>query len=169
VIPAPFRSGPYAVRPEWIDDNGHLNLAYYLVLFDWATDALWVPLGVGDRLRAISFGTFAAESHILYKAELLAGDEVLIDSQVLGLDGKRLHTAHEMRRARDGATVSMQELMYLCVDLTTRRVSTWPESVLPTLRSGAASHAGLRRPEWVGRRLQSLEPPAPSPSGRGSG
>jgi len=167
VIPAPFRSGPYVVRPEWIDYNGHLNLAYYLVLFDWATDALWEPLGLGDGLRAAGFGTFAAESHILYKAELLAGDEVVIDSQILGLDGKRLHGAHEMRRSRDGTLVSMQELMYVCVDMTARRVAPWPDAVTATLQRGAQAHAALRQPDWVGRKVMSLSPAAaltPSPT-----
>ena len=75
MIAAPFVTPPYEVRSEWIDDNGHLNLAYYLVLFDWATDALWAAIGLGDGLRAAGHGTFAAESHILYRAELVAGEE----------------------------------------------------------------------------------------------
>jgi acyl-CoA thioester hydrolase len=171
VIPAPFRSGPYVVRPEWIDYNGHLNLAYYLVLFDWATDALWAPLGLGDGLRTAGYGTFAAESHILYKAELLAGDEVVIDSHILGLDSKRLHGAHEMRRVSDDALVSMQELIYLCIDMTIRRVAPWPEAVLPRLREGTTAHAHLPVPDWVGRKVMSLSAgQEPSPAGgRGPG
>jgi acyl-CoA thioester hydrolase len=171
VIPVPFRSGPYVVRPEWIDYNGHLNLAYYLVLFDWATDALWEPLGLGEPLRASGFGTFAAESHILYRSELLAGDEVVIDSQILGLDGKRMHGAHEMHRLRDGALASMQELMYLCVDMSTRRVAPWPQAVLPRLQSAAEAHAGYPKPDWVGRRVMTLSADqVPSPAGgRGVG
>ena len=73
MIAAPFRSGPYTVRPEWIDYNGHLNLAYYVMLFDQATDALWDALGIGVTAKAAGHSTFAAESHILYKSELLAG------------------------------------------------------------------------------------------------
>jgi acyl-CoA thioester hydrolase len=158
VLPAPFRSGPYVVRPEWIDYNGHLNLAYYLVLFDQATDALWEPLGLGEGLRAAGHTTFAAESHILYRAELLAGDEVVIDSQILAVDGKRLHGAHEMRRVADGALAAMQELMYLCVDMETRRVAPWPGELLVGLQRAAEDHAATPRPDWVGRRVAMPSP-----------
>jgi len=153
VIPAPFRTAPMPVRPEWIDYNGHLNLAYYLVLFDTATDALWDRIGLGPELRGTGLTTFAAESHILYRAELVAGDEVVVDAQIMALDGKRLHVAHEMRRASDGAVAALQELMFLCVDLGTRRVAPWPDDVFAGLELAAGAHAGLSRPDWVGRRV----------------
>ncbi len=150
-LPAPFRSGPYRVRPEWIDDNLHLNLAYYVLLFDWATDALWGRIGLGDPLRATGFGTFAAEAHTLYRAELLEGDEVAISSEIVAVDEKRLHVAHTMERVRDGAVSAQQEVMYLSVSLTTRRVVPWTESVAAGLRAAAAAFAG--RPDWIGRRV----------------
>jgi len=152
VIPAPFQTQAFAVRPEWIDDNGHLNLAYYLVLFDWATDALWGAIGLGDPFRASGFGTFAAESHILYRAELLAGEAVTVTGRILGVDAKRLHVAYEMGKA-DGTLPAQQEIMYLCVHLGTRRVAVWPEPVAAGLHEAARDHAGLPRPDWVGRRL----------------
>jgi acyl-CoA thioester hydrolase len=157
-LPVPFRSGPFTVRPEWIDYNGHLNLAYYVLLFDCATDALWAPIGLGDELRATGRATFAAESHILYRAELVEGEAVVIDSQILGLDEKRLHVTHEMRRVRDDMVSAQQELMYLSVDLGTRRVAPWPGAVLALLREAEAAHASLPRPGWVGRRV--AMPPA---------
>ncbi len=143
-----FESGPFVVRPEWIDSNGHLNLAYYILLFDEATDALWRSLGLGDAFRATGFGTFAVETHTLYRAELMEGEAVGVRSIVLGADGKRLHVAHEMRRVRDGAVSAQQELLYLCVDLGSRRATEWPGAMGATLRDrvGAA-------PEWVGRRV----------------
>ena len=55
MIPAPFQSPAYTVRPDWIDANGHLNLAYYLVLFDWGTDDLWAEICLGDSIRAAGF------------------------------------------------------------------------------------------------------------------
>ena len=50
------------VRPEWVDHYGHMNLAYYLVAFDLATDALWPALNLGETFRARGLGTFAVES-----------------------------------------------------------------------------------------------------------
>jgi len=148
--PAPFRSGPFVVRPDWIDENGHLNLAHYVTMFDSATDALWRVIGLGDTFRAVGFGTFAAETHTLYRAELLDGETAMVESLVLAADAKRLHVAHTMVREGDGVVSALQELMYLSVDLSVRRVSAWPEPVLAGLQRVVAGHAGLR-PDWIGR------------------
>ena len=153
-IAAPFPSRPGVVRPEWIDHNGHLNLAYYIVLFDEATDALWQAIGLGEsyRLRT-GCGTFAVETHTLYLAELVEGDGTLAESTIVGVDAKRLHIAHELRRERDGAVAARQELMYLTVDLSTRRSVAWPADTLAGLRHAAGVHNALPRPDWVGRRV----------------
>ena len=153
-VPAPFVSRPGPVRPEWIDHNGHLNLAYYIVLFDEATDALWAAIGLGEEYRArTGFGTFAVESHTLYLAELLEGDATTAHSLVLGVDRKRLHIAHELRRLDDGVAAARQELMYLTVDLTTRRSVPWPAETLVSLEAASSAHSLLARPEWIGRRI----------------
>lgn len=151
-LPAPFRCGPFTVRPEWIDENEHLNLAYYVMLFDWATDAIWRPLGLGEKLRNSGRGTFAVEAHTLYRAELVVSETVTIESIVLGCDEKRLHMAHEMRRERDGVVSAQQELMYLGVDLRTRRVAPWPQETLAGLSEAVAAHQGMT-PDWIGRRI----------------
>ena len=153
-FPAPFVSTPGPVRPEWIDNNGHLNLAYYIVLFDEATDALWAAIGLGDCYRAATnCGTFAVETHTLYKSELLEGDTTTARSLVLGADTKRLHIAHELVRERDRAIAARQELLYLTVDLTLRRSVPWPQPTLATLQAAAAAHATLPRPDWIGRSI----------------
>lgn len=153
MIAAPFLSGPYAVRPEWIDYNGHLNLAYYFLILDQATDALWDALGIGITAKAAGHSTFAAEAHVLYKSELLAGDIVTVQSLILGADNKRLHIAHEMRRASDGSVSAMQELMFLSVDLETRRVTPFPAEAGARVMRAAEAHAAYPRPDWVGRRV----------------
>lgn len=153
-LPAPFTSRPGLVRPEWIDHNGHLNLAYYIVLFDEATDALWQAVGLGEAYRAnTGCGTFAVEAHTLYLSELLEGDATDAISLVLDVDAKRLHIAHELVRQRDQVTVARQELMYLTVDLSTRRSVSWPAETLAGLQAARRAHATIARPGWVGRRV----------------
>ena len=153
-LPAPFASRPGLVRPEWIDHNGHLNLAYYIVLFDVATDHLWQAIGLGEAYRVrTGFGTFAVETHTLYKAELVEGDGTSAASVVVGVDRKRLHIAHELRRDSDGAVAALQELMYLTVDLSTRRSVPWPDDTFAAIQLACRSHATLPRPDWVGRRI----------------
>lgn len=153
-VRAPF-TPPFSatVRPEWIDENGHMNLAYYLVVFDGATDLLWEAIGLGEPYRRRTrHGTFAVESHILYRAELLLGDQVLVASHLLGADDKRLHVAHEMCRP-DGAVVAQQEIMLLHVDLSTRRVVPFLPDCAASIAAAARAHAGRPRPAWVGRSL----------------
>ena len=152
-IPAPFTGHAATVRPEWIDENGHMNMAYYVVVFDGAIDHLWAAIGLGAPYRErTQHGTFAVESHILYKTELLLGDEMQVSTQILAADSKRIHLAHEMHRA-DGAVAARQEVMLLHVNLQTRRVVPFLPEAAGLIAAAAEAHAALPRPDWVGRRL----------------
>ena len=154
IFPAPFDSGEGEVLAEWIDANDHMNLAYYIVLFDRATDAIYEAFQIGpDYKERTGCGTFAVASHNLYEQELLLGERVRIDTYVLGVDSKRLHLAHEMYRLADGARAATQELLYLHIDLAARRVSPWPDEIRARLDAARAAHAALPRPSWVGQRV----------------
>jgi len=62
------------VLPEWIDINGHMNVAYYVLAFDLGVDALWDGLGITSEYIEQSAGsTFAVECHITYQRELVEG------------------------------------------------------------------------------------------------
>lgn len=157
-FPAPYDRFRGEVLPEWIDYNGHMNLAYYTVLFDQATDLLFDELGLGlDYRRDRQLGTFVAETHNLYERELLVGAGVRVATQILGADDKRLHLGHEMFALDGGADAGQrcatQELMFLHVDLAARRVSPFPEDLRGRVWAAAAAHAGLPRPDWAGRRV----------------
>ena len=161
-IPAPFTGHAAVVRPEWIDENGHMNMAYYVVVFDEAIDHLWSAIGLGTSYRErTQHGTFAVESHIIYRAELLLGDKMQVSTQILAADSKRIHLAHEMRRP-GGDVVAQQEVMLLHVSLASRRVVPFLPDAAETVAAAARAHATLPRPDWVGRRLAMLDarPPA---------
>jgi acyl-CoA thioester hydrolase len=153
-VPAPFDCYRGEVLPEWIDANNHMNLAYYIVLFDYATDALFDVIGIGRQYKnSTNNGTFAVEAHNLYERELLVGERVRISTLVLGVDGKRLHLAHEMFAVVTGQRAATQELMYVHVDLAKRRVVPFPDDVRARVAAAAAAHAHLPRPDWIGRRI----------------
>jgi len=153
-IPAPYQRYEGEVLPEWIDWNGHLNLAYYVVLFDKATDILFEELGLGlSYRRDTDRGTFVAETHNRYERELLVHERVRVATQIVASDDKRLHIAHEMFRLKDGLRAATQELMFLHVDLIQRRVCPFPPDLRATVDAAAAAHAHLPRPDWVGRRV----------------
>ncbi len=150
--PSSFEDHSATVLPAWIDDNGHMNLAYYVLVFDGATDVVCeaINLGAAHR-RQTRTSVFAAETHILYRAELLLGDQVRVRSQIIAADAKRIHLAHEMHRK--GEAVAFQEVMLLHVSLDTRRVTPFPPDIMAQVSALAADHANLPRPEWLGRRL----------------
>ena len=151
---APFDSGEIEVKPEWIDGNGHMNLAYYTMGFDFGTDLIFdlfdCSYAYKDREGR---GTFAAETHNMYEAELLLGDKARVVTWVVGVDAKRVHLAHEMYRADDGRRAATQELMYLHVDLRIRKVVPWPDAVRARIQAAFDAHSGHTRPDWTGRRI----------------
>src|SRR5215469_10252274 len=142
------------VLPEWIDVNGHMNLAYYVVLFDQATDLLYDALGVGQAYReATGNSTFTAESHTLYEREVRVGERVRVVPHLLGVDSKRLHYFHEMFHAEGGHRAAAQELMALHIDLKIRRVSPFPPNVLARIQTAVRARGERSMPAGVGRRI----------------
>jgi len=142
------------VLPEWIDANGHMNLAYYVVLFDKATDLTYDVIGVGQAYRdATGNSTFTAETHTLYEREVRVGERVRVVPHVLGVDAKRLHYFHEMFHAEGGHRVAAQELIALHIDLSIRRVAPFPAELYERIRRLVAARAAAPLPDGVGRRI----------------
>src|SRR3546814_15260526 len=75
----PFDRHRAVVLPEWIDYNGHMNVDYYLLAFDQATDLFFDHLGLGAAHRAATGGsTFAGDIHLTYRRELREGDPLRV-------------------------------------------------------------------------------------------
>src|SRR6476661_6286385 len=89
---APFVSSLMRVEPQWIDYNGHLNMAYYNVLFDRAVDEVYEQLGIGvTYLKECNHSTFTAEVHVRYIREIHEGDPVTVSFHLLDYDAKRIY------------------------------------------------------------------------------
>ena len=160
VIDAPLDAYRDVVRPEWIDSNHHMNVGYYLVVFDLATDEFmrWVGLGQ-DYRRARRVTTFCLEAHVTYHKEVREGDPLRFTTQLLGHDAKRLHYFHQMYHAEEGYLAATNELMSLHVSEETRRGAPMAPEVLERLRLIQTAHDRLPRPPQVGRRLGLSPPP----------
>ncbi len=142
------------VLPEWIDANGHLNLAYYVVLFDQATDLLYDALGVGQAYReATGNSTFTAETHTLYEREVREGERVRVVPYLLGADAKRLHYFHEMFHVEGGDRVAAQELIALHIDMSVRRVAPFPADLSKKIAAAVLTCRDRPLPKGVGRRI----------------
>ena len=153
-FPAPYEHSGGEVLPEWIDYNGHMNLAYYIVLFDQGTDALFDALDLGlDYRRNRNLGTFVAEMHTRYERELLVGERVRVTAQLIDVDEKRLYVGHEMFRLKDGLRSATLETMFLHVSLVERRVVPMPSDLKARVDAAFLTHSKLPKPEWIGRRV----------------
>ena len=164
---APFVSSTMRVEPQWIDYNGHMNMAYYHVLFDRTVDEAFEIAGLGpDYVQERGASFVVAEIHTLYRRELKVRDPVRITLQLLGHDEKRLHYYMEMRHADDGWVAAICESLSLHVDMTTKKVTPFPDDILANLSVMRASHARLAWPAMVGRVIgipgQSMEAAAPA-------
>jgi acyl-CoA thioester hydrolase len=151
-LAAPFDRHRAEVRPEWIDPNGHMNVAYYAMAFDHGLDAFADQLGVGWAYVEHGLGmTFVRESHIVYERELHAGDPVRITAQILDHDEKRVQLFQSMYHGGEGWLAAATELMLVNVDIATRRSAPWLAETMRRLAAIAAAHAALPRPEQAGR------------------
>jgi acyl-CoA thioester hydrolase len=147
------------VQPDWIDYNGHMNLAYYVLVFDHATDALQDIVGLDAAYReATGNSIFVVEAHVTYDNEVMLGEEMRIRSRVLDVDGKRLHLFHEMFAGDDnggaGRLAATNELMILHVDLNARRTAPFTDDVLARLESMKAAQSELPPPPQAGRKIE---------------
>ncbi len=153
-IESPFRRHRDRVRPEWIDYNGHMNVAYYVLAFDLATDAFYDYLGIGEGYKnSTNFSTFAVEMNVSYIREVREGDPLVFTTRLLGCDAKRLHHFHEMHQAEEGWLAASCEFLSLHIDMSKRRTAPFPDRIQTRLDAVAAAHAALPVPDRVGRRI----------------
>lgn len=142
------------VRPEWIDYNGHMNMAYYHVLFDKALDHVFDQIGVGEAyVRTTQGSCFVLEVHVHYLRELSLGDPVDVYFQLLDYDNKRIHFIEQMFHGDQGFLAATSEQLALHVSMETRRAAPFPESVQTRLAAMLKDHTHLPRPEQVGHSI----------------
>ena len=147
------------VRAEWIDVNDHMNVAYYVLAFDIAVDTLWEKFGITDKYMTEAQGsTFAVESHVTYRNELVEGDKYIVTAQILGFDEKRIHQFQRIYHAEKGYLSATAEWMNLHVNLASRRVTPWPDEIRERIREFALAQTDRSWPEQAGRRMSLKEP-----------
>ncbi len=151
-IAAPLALFKTSVRPEWLDWNDHMNVAYYVLAFDRATDELYRFIGVAeDYIEARGRTMFALECHVTYSRELRGGDPIRVTTQLLGCDAKKIHFTHHMYHRGEGYLAAASEWMAIHVDLETRRSAQFPDHIAQRLGDIRTAHADLPRPAEAGR------------------
>jgi acyl-CoA thioester hydrolase len=118
------------VYPWHCDHMGHMNVMHYVGKFDEATWHLLHALGLtAAYLRDSNCGMVAAEQHIRYKRELLAGDIVAVHSVVLEIKDRSIRFTHEMRNAGNDEIAATTTLTGVHLDKAARRACVFPVSV----------------------------------------
>ena len=116
------------VKSEWTDYNGHMNLAFYIHLFDSAWEVMLEKFNIGEKSAKFEKRTtFAVESHTTYDMEVKVGDEVDLNLLFLDFDKKRLVYKLEMIHKKEKYLASTSEVCSLYVDLNTRRVTEFED------------------------------------------
>jgi acyl-CoA thioester hydrolase len=159
---SPFVSRVMAVEKEWIDYNGHMNMAYYNVLFDRCADEAFEVLGMGpDYARERKLTTYSAEAHVCYVRELHLGHQVTCSFQLLDHDEKRIRFYQELSHL-DGWLAATSEVLALHIDMSGPKVAPFPPDILAGIEKMRAAHAGLPWPERAGRGIAIARKPKPA-------
>ena len=112
------------VKKEWTDYNGHMNLAFYIHLFDAGWEVMLNKFNMGEQAaKTEKKTTFAVESHTTYDQEVKEGDEVDINLLFLDSDKKRLVYKLEMTHKNENYRAATTEVCSLYVDLNKRKVA----------------------------------------------
>ncbi|WP_370739751.1 thioesterase family protein [Streptomyces sp. EN23] len=145
------------VRPEWIDYNGHMSEAFYVLVFGYATDAMMIETGLHAGYReSTGCSLYTAESHVRYLREVAEGAHLTVRTRLLGVDAKKARFCHELyvvdapddAPGPEAAPVATTELLALHVDQRAGRTVPFPDTVRERLASLVEP-----APAWAGRSI----------------
>ncbi|MBL1090812.1 MULTISPECIES: thioesterase family protein [Streptomyces] len=141
------------VRDDWIDYNGHLSEAYYVLVFGFATDALMDAAGLDAAHRErTGCSLYTVEAHVRYLREVARGRELIVRTAVLGVDGRKLRLVHEMFAGGPaGGPVATEELFQLHVDRSGGRAAPLPGTTRERLAALVAP-----APKWAGHGIREV-------------
>jgi acyl-CoA thioester hydrolase len=142
------------IAHEWVDYNGHMRDAYYLLLFSFASDGLMDLIGLDAAGREASGHTFySLETHLNYLREVKEGAGVEVRTQILGLDAKRVDVYHGMYLQGTDTLLAANEQMLINIDTAGPHSTPFSAAVRDKLAALAAAHLGLPRPAYAGRAI----------------
>lgn len=152
-ITTPLAMHQSSVAPNWIDYNGHMTEAAYLEAFGWGTDKLFRFIGVDESYRENGNSFYTVESHINYYQEVGVGEPFKVTTQLLGLDGKRMHIFHYMYHGRTGDLLATTEQMLLHVDMKAQSACPTLPNVQKALQAIMDTHKSMDQPKQVGHQM----------------
>ncbi len=142
------------VSADWVDYNGHLRDAFYLLIFSLTVDALMDKIGLDSNAREASGNSlFTLEAHINYLHEVKVDEAVEVRVQVLGHDRKRLHLYLSLYRQGSDEAVAVSEQMLLHVDLAGPRSAPFSPTSQARIEGLVVAQGELAKPDYAGRQI----------------
>ncbi len=149
---APLTTYRDTVRAAWVDYNGHLRDAFYMLIFSFATDALIDRIGLDDAVRkARGRSIYTLEAHINYLHEIKEGAPVRVDVRIVAHDAKRMHIYLEMFAGDGDQPVAAGEQMLLHVDTGGPKAVAFDADVEARVRALAEAQKSLPSAAYQGR------------------
>jgi len=146
-LPAVYRA---VIPPADEDRNLHMNVRWYLALYDEAGDAMYPRLGLtAEYFAASGMGGFDLEHHLWYAAEVRIGDTVVIRARILARSAKLFHYMMFMVNETRGVLSSLFECVHAHADLRTRHTAPFPAPVAVQIDALIAAHRALTWPAPV--------------------
>ena len=154
-LSSPFRTKNQIVLGDWIDYNGHMNVAYYTLAFDKALDFFFEDvLDIGPSfVEKNKEGPFALKASYNYFSELLEGENFFVDISILDFDPKRVHVFGEMRKDESLELSAVFETVLMNMDLDERKVKKYPDRVLELFNLYKLSLEQDKIPAEIGKKI----------------
>jgi acyl-CoA thioester hydrolase len=145
------------VEKEWLDYNGHMNEAFYLLAFSRATDVLLDAIGIDAGYREeMHCSVYTVETHICYLEEVGFGAPLRVQVRLLGHDAKRLHVWSEMLREDLRTVLSTAEMVMIHVDASIPSAAPFPRETAERVEVLWAAQRHLPWPERAGRSIRPI-------------
>ncbi|MDA9152720.1 thioesterase family protein [Candidatus Pelagibacter sp.] len=116
------------IKKEWTDYNNHMNMAYYVLVFDQIWEIILEKFKMGEQsAKSTKMSTMVVETHTTYNNEVKEGDEIEINLTFFDHDKKRLHFKMEMIEKSSKKLSATLEMLSLYIDLNKRRVAEFED------------------------------------------
>ena len=142
------------VPADWLDYNGHMNIAHYTSAVDSAMDAFLDMIEMGeDYVRGRKSSMFMIQQHMSYIREMHKGERFVVCARLLDLDEKRYHQFMEFRSPDGAKLMATSENLLMHVDMEARKATPMPADRHAALKELLDAHAGLPLPHNAGRAI----------------
>ncbi len=142
-----FFKTPEPVKPEWIDYNGHMNVAYYVKAFDEAVDKVNKLIGLGpDYLKEHNCSTFALDARIKWLKEMRKDDQMQFKVHLLDNNEKCILFFLTMIDYKSGNVVATYENLLIHIDMSNRKPSDFKPEIRENIDKLLIAHKNLIKP-----------------------